>query len=187
MQSKMKDCSSAKHSNTDATSDYESVDLLFGLNPKEVYFNVGYFFDNPRTCGTAVADMISEALKQGDEREDNTVILGFLEGVHILTDIEKMHYQYEEFANRFPSHTTESVNPYEKSEEALCLHEQFVSVVRKIDQFGFCEFTEHITGAVSYIQTKTAYEDMVTAFGCAVNLYMACKANLWKNKSKTWS
>jgi hypothetical protein len=188
MTKEMKDYSAAKNSNCHVTSDYESVDLLFGLTPKETYYAVGYFFDFPRTCGTAVMEMLAAAQKKQDEGEDNTSILEFSKGVCILTDIEKMRLPYDNYQRHSPCNEMEEEDLDEEAEkDTLVLHEHFISLVRKIDNLGFCGFTECTTGAVSEIQTKTAYEDMVVALGCAVNLYMACKSNLWENQTFTCS
>ena len=153
----------AKDSNrqtTQAERNTESVKILFGLKSQEIRGILEVYYDNAILRGVAIMEMFENVQRAAKEREDASVIVAFSRGVSILTEIEKAEWSYRQYIETWDGVDDEEIEEVAQQEEEsrTSLHQCFIRITKKIEEFGFCKFIEYVTGSISFIETKEAYE-----------------------------
>jgi hypothetical protein len=183
----MNNYSVAKNSTNTVTSDYESVNILFGLSPKEVYFLFGYYYDTEPMCSVALMEIFKKCQKQNDNGDCClSFSLTASKAVEITVEMDKG----KELYNHFIKENDSCSNRYELSDyddddkSSIELHNHLIGIVKKIDEIeGIYDFMENISISINEIQTKSAYESIVTAAFCITSIYIAYERNLRQSQA----
>jgi hypothetical protein len=172
--------SNANNSNITLTPGSEKANsILFGLTPKKIYYDIfGYYYDNERICSVALTEMF-EYCQEGNEKDENVSYeLSLSRSIFIAVELDKAREIYRQFKEGHDNRDNELSNYGEDDETALNLHERLIGIVDKVEEMGgIYAFNEGIADSIRYIQTKQAYEDMVTAAFCITSIYIAYKQN----------
>lgn len=165
----------------------ESVDILFGLTPREVYYTVGHFFDLPRLCSVALMEML-DAIQQGFEaNNDVSELILFTKTMKIMVDMERLNTTFFAFSNYFHA---DNVNPNwmdalndsgkndELRKDIMALHYGLLDIVSAVDKMTFVDFCENAASCFAEITTKRAADDIVRAMSCVQAIYIAYIKNL---------
>jgi len=180
----------ANNSNADLTPDRESVNVLFGLSPKQIYMDVfGYYFDISRMNSVAIMEIYKLIdYKRGEGYED------FLEEelpaiISAIVKLEETATIYDHYSTRHPkSKEIYDISYYEKDDkEAHAMHSKLMDIINIIESYdvkGIHRFICFISLICTSVENRQALEDMLTAFGCVVSIYIAYTSNLLENKVK---
>ena len=159
-----------------STLNCESVEILFGLTPSEIYSSVGCFYDLKRFCTVGLMEMLETIQQLRRDGEDLSVYIVQSESVAALVEIDRMHDIYSEFSDHVRYDVKDTSWITDEVLELECvrkLHYHFMNIVNSVNKVGFMEFSTNVASAISEINTKTAYEDMVYALACVYNIYTA--------------
>ena len=158
-----------------STPGHESVEILFGLTPKQVCCFMGYFLDKPRLCNKALDDMF-KAIKVENKKGKNTDnFIKCIESVRVLACIERMEYMYENIRVHF--WTVDSNNWLSEADKWIMkiiesVHKELIYIVKKIDEIGIADFASNAIEAISYTKTKEEYRDICLALAIAQTIYI---------------
>ena len=159
-----------------SSHDCENVEILFGLNPSQLYFSIGNFFELPLMCSVALMEML-EAIQLGNEKGDDvSILIDFTKTVRILVDLERLQPVYDNFCS-------DADHPEFVSE----LHNSLLSIVQPVDAIGFIDFSAHAAGSICDITTKRAYEDTVCALSCIYAIYIAYIKSIYSFKVQQYA
>lgn len=163
-----------------STLNCESVEILFGLTPYQIYQCFGCFYDLKRYCSVALMEMLQTVRQLNKAGEDISVYIELTATVGTLVQIDRMHDDYINFTNSIDSTCDNPTWLTDKVLELDCvrkLHYHLLDIVLAVDKVGFMQFSLHVAASISEVSTKQAYEDMVYALACVQNLYMAYQLN----------
>lgn len=171
-----KNVSMQNNSTHTSTPNCESVEILFGLTPYQIYKCFGGFFDLNRLCSVALMEMLESIQRLNKQGEDVSIYISLTEAVATLVEIDRMHEAYSDFSNCVsyscddPAWLTDELL---NQECVRAMHYHFLTIVKSVDKIGFMAFSTNVASSLSEITTKQAYEDMVYALACVYNLYVA--------------
>jgi len=155
-------------------SDYESVNLLFGLSPSEFKSLLQFYYDSERICSVAIMEIIEECQKQG-KCSDFTLPLS--RDVAITVELDRMNQLY--------NCLEDDDELKDDDETATKINEHLLRIIKKIDELngGIYDFLDNIQESVMLVKTKKAYEDIVLAAFCMAKIYIAYERNVRENQA----
>ena len=166
-----------------STLNCESVEILFGLTPHQLYYAAGWFFDFPRMCSVALMEMLDAIQEQSKKGEDTSTLISYLKTMRVLVQLEKLMPAYNELFQHVSSNTdnsdwlnvldTDTKDAASLHEIIMSLHYSLLDIVNTVDKMGYVYFQSKCVGSFSDITTKAAYDDIVMAFACINSLYVA--------------
>lgn len=165
-----------------STPNCESVETLLGLSRKQIKIIFNDFFEHPRMCSLALMEMLECTQRDVDNYIDVSLLVFLTKPISVLAHLERMRFDYFKFMDAFDFSETQTESPDwlfnmpdvdPKLKLAVNLHHNFNLIIDGIHDIGFNEFSKNIIHAISYIQTKEAYQDIVLALICVQSLYLA--------------
>ena len=170
-----------------STPNCESVEILFGLTPFEIYSSIGCFYDLKRFCTVGLMEMLETIQQLNKDGEDLSVYITQSESVAALVEIDRMYNVYSNFSDYVRYDVKDASWITDEILELDCvrkLHYHFMNIVNAVNKVGFMEFSTHVASALSEITTKRAYEDMVYALACVYNIYTAYIKSMYRCRAK---
>ena len=187
MTKEMKNESTQNNSMHTSTPNCESVEILFGLTPHQLYYAAGWFFDFPRMCSVALMEMLDAIQEQSKKGEDTSTLISYLKTMRVLVKLEKLMPVYNELFQHVDSNAnnadwlnvldSDTDNTASLREIIMSLHYSLLDIVNGVDKMGYVDFQSNCAGSFSDITTKAAYDDIVVAFACINSLYVAYTKN----------
>lgn len=173
------------------TPDCESVDILFGLSPSQIYHSFGRFFDSPRMCSVALMEMLNTIVENNSSGQDTSVLIELTRPLNIMVNLERMQKRVDSLFDHFKindkdtefSIAVDFMQP-DARETVMSLHYELLNIVSAVDKMGFIDFSSAVAAAISDVSTRQAYEDMVCAMSCIHSVYVAYVKNLYYVTSK---